>query len=265
MGKLKWLDQFLRDKYLDEIDRDLIDEIGRIKRDESSPSTANRYFSLIRAMLRMARDEWDWIDKVPRFRLYREPQKRVRWLEPKEAQRLLHELPPHLKAMATFSLATGLRQRNVSYLRWEQVDLERGMAWIFADQSKSRKAFAVPLNEDARSVLIQQQGQHPDYCFTYQGEPVDRTTTKAWYNALKRAGISNFRWHDLRHTWASWHVQNGTSLNELMELGGWSSFEMVLRYAHMAGDHLKQAACHVEGTILTHSGYKKGLRLVASL
>ncbi|MCW8887034.1 MAG: tyrosine-type recombinase/integrase, partial [Motiliproteus sp.] len=188
VGKLKWLDQFLRDKYLDEIDRDLIDEIGRIKRDESSPSTANRYFSLIRAMLRMARDEWDWIDKVPRFRLYREPQKRVRWLEPKEAQRLLHELPPHLKAMATFSLATGLRQRNVSYLRWEQVDLERGMAWIFADQSKSRKAFAVPLNEDARSVLIQQQGQHPDYCFTYQGEPVDRTTTKAWYNALKRAG-----------------------------------------------------------------------------
>ncbi|MCW8887177.1 MAG: hypothetical protein OQK12_18270, partial [Motiliproteus sp.] len=62
------------------------------------------------------------------------------------------------------------------------------MAWIFADQSKSRKVFAVPLNENARSVLIRQQGQHPDYCFTYQGEPVDRTTTKAWYNALKRAG-----------------------------------------------------------------------------
>lgn len=105
------------------------------------------------------------------------------------------------------------------------------MAWIHADQSKSRKAIAVPLNKSACSVLIRQQGEHSKYCFTYQGEPVDRTTTKAWYNALQRAGISDFRWHDLRHTWASWHVQNGTSLNELMELGGWSSFEMVLRYA----------------------------------
>ncbi|WP_036233031.1 tyrosine-type recombinase/integrase [Marinobacterium litorale] len=245
IGKLKWLDEHLGDKHLDQIDRDLIDRIGRLKRDESSPSTANRYLALIRAILRMARDEWDWIDRVPRFRLYREPQKRVRWLKPKEAERLLAELPPHLKAMAAFSLATGLRQRNVSYLRWDQVDLERGMAWIHADQSKSRKAFAVPLNEDACGVLIGQQGQHPEYCFTYQGEPVERTSTKAWARALERAGITDFRWHDLRHTWASWHVQNGTSLYELMELGGWSSFDMVLRYAHMAGEHLKAAAGHV--------------------
>jgi integrase len=84
-----------------------------------------------------------------------------------------------------------------------------------------------------------------------QGEPVDRTTTKAWYKALKRAEIENFRWHDLRHTWASWHVQNGTSLNELLELGGWSSYDMVLRYAHMAGSHLLKVANNVNGTILT--------------
>ncbi|WP_210397307.1 tyrosine-type recombinase/integrase [Motiliproteus sediminis] len=265
VGKLKWLDTYLRDRYLDQIDRDLIDEIGRIKRAESSPSTANRYLALMRAILRMARNEWDWIDKVPHFRLYREPQKRVRWLRPKEADRLLKELPPHLEVMARFSLATGLRQRNVSYLRWEQVNLATGMAWIHADQSKSRKAFAVPLNQDALQVLIGQQGQHPEYCFTYHGEPVDRTTTKAWYKALKRAGISDFRWHDLRHTWASWHVQNGTSLYELMELGGWSSFEMVLRYAHMAGEHLRKAAGHVDGTVLTHPRNNKGLRLIASL
>jgi len=257
VGKLKWLDQYLSDKYLDQLDRDLIDHIARVKRDEASPSTANRYLALIRAIMRMARDEWDWIEKVPRFRLYREPQKRVRWLKPDEADRLLGELPDHLKMMAAFSLSTGLRQRNVSYLRWDQVDLERGMAWVHADQSKSRKAFAVPLNEDACSILFQQQGRNSEYCFTYQGEPVDRTSTKAWANALQRAGISDFRWHDLRHTWASWHVQNGTSLYELMELGGWSSFEMVLRYAHMAGEHLMKAAGHVEGTILAQAGNKK--------
>ncbi len=60
--------------------------------------------------------------------------------------------------------------------------------------------------------------------------------------ALKRAGIENFRWHDLRHTWASWHVQSGTPLQVLQELGGWSSCEMVLRYAHLSAAHLADYA-----------------------
>lgn len=64
--------------------------------------------------------------------------------------------------------------------------------------------------------------------------------------ALKRVQITEFRFHDLRHTWASWHVTNGTSLQELMELGGWKSYEMVLRYAHLAADHLSQAAARIE-------------------
>lgn len=82
--------------------------------------------------------------------------------------------------------------------------------------------------------------------------------------ALEKAGINSFRWHDLRHTWASWHGQNGTSLQELMELGGWSSFEMVLRYAQMRSDHLLNAASRLENTELTHHVGVKGLRLVAS-
>jgi integrase len=66
--------------------------------------------------------------------------------------------------------------------------------------------------------------------------------TQAWRKALSRAGIKDFKWHDLRHTWASWHVQNGTSLQELQQLGGWATFEMVLRYAHLSSAHLKDAA-----------------------
>jgi len=68
----------------------------------------------------------------------------------------------------------------------------------------------------------------------------------AWKRSLKRAGIEKFRFHDLRHTWASWHVMNGTTLQELMELGGWKSFEMVLRYAHLAPEHLSTAAARIE-------------------
>lgn len=69
---------------------------------------------------------------------------------------------------------------------------------------------------------------------------------------------TNFRWHDLRHTWASWHVQNGTSLQELQQLGGWSSYEMVLRYAHLSSDHLKEAASRVNVTISLHSAEAGG-------
>jgi len=166
IAKLHWLDQFLSDFYLDEINRELVDKIGEAKKHEASPSTANRYLALLRSILRMARDEWEWISQIPRVRLYPEPKKRVRWITHSEAERLLAELPNHLADMATFSLATGLRQSNVSFLKWSQVDMERGMAWIHADQSKSRKAIAVPLNRDAIAVLKKLHGKHPVYVFT---------------------------------------------------------------------------------------------------
>ena len=70
----------------------------------------------------------------------------------------------------------------------------------------------------------------------YGKQPFSQVNTKAWRKALSRAGIKNFRWHDLRDTWASWHVQNGTSLQELQQLGGWASFNMVLRYAHQSSN-----------------------------
>jgi integrase len=251
IGKLRWLHQFLGDCLLEDISKDLIKHIAKTKKDESSPSTSNRYLALIRAILRFARDEWEWIDKIPKISFYTEPDKRVRWITEKVAASLLKQLPPHLAAMAAFSLVTGLRQANVSYLRWDQIDTERAHAWIHPDQAKARKAIAVPLNADALQLLARQRGQHPEYVFTYQGHPVNRTSTKAWYAALKRAGIEDFRWHDLRHTWASWHVQRGTSLQELQELGGWATFDMVLRYAHLAAEHLKKAASRLEGTILT--------------
>lgn len=120
----------------------------------------------------------------------------------------------------------------------------------------------VPLNEDALAVLRAQLGEHKVYVFTFQGKPVDRCSTRAWKQAVVRAGIDrSFRWHDLRHTWASWHVQSGTRLQELMELGGWSSYEMVLRYAHLATENLREAACPINDTNLAQ---RPNLRLVHS-
>lgn len=260
VAKLRWLDRHLGSRMLSEVTRDLIDRIGEIKAKESSQPNANRYLALIRSILRRARDDWEWVHHIPKVRLYRESKRRIRWITRDEAVKLLAELPPHLAEMARFSLSTGLRQRNVSYLRWDQVDMARKVAWIHADEAKSARAIAVPLNEDALEVLRSRQGRHGQYVFTYLGKPVERCTTKAWDRACERAGIKEFRWHDLRHTWASWHVQSGTSLQELMELGSWTTFEMVMRYAHLAADHLRAAACRLDGTITSQSAKVRRLR-----
>ncbi len=87
-------------------------------------------------------------------------------------------------------------------------------------------------------VLNAQIGNHATHVFTYKEKTVTQVNTKAWRQALKRAGVDNFRWHDLRHTWASWHVQAGTPLNFLQELGGWETSDMVRRYAHLSSEHL---------------------------
>ena len=236
---LRWLDKHLSGRDLETINRTLIDRITETKLAEDvTNATVNRVLEVLRAILRRCVEEWEWIDKAPKIRMLKEPTRRIRFLTREEAQRVLAELPVHLANMAAFALATGLRRANVTGLRWQQIDLDRSLAWIHPDQAKARKAIAVPLNAEALAIVRSLQGKHATHVFTYKGNTITQVSTKTWYMALQRAGIENFRWHDLRHTWASWHVQSGTPLFALQELGGWESSEMVRRYAHLAADHL---------------------------
>ena len=165
--------------------------------------------------------------------------------------------------MAEFSLLTGLRESNVVNLGWNQLDMQRKCAWIHADQAKGKKAIAVPLNSEAIAVIQSQIGKHQDKVFTFKGKPIKGCNNHAWCKALKRVGIEDFRWHDLRHTWASWHVQNGTPLHILQELGGWSSYEMVKRYAHLSPAHLSEYSGNAAiGTILVQQNSKVTLKPV---
>ena len=251
---LREADPFLGALYLDQIDRDTLDRLTRARVATGvSPATVNRLLAVIRAIMNMARKDWGWLETIPPLRLMQEPHRRIRWLTHEEADRLIAELPEHLAAMARFTLATGLRENNVIVLEWAQIDLEQRRAWIYADQAKGRRALAVPLNAQAMVVLREQEGHHPTRVFVYDGKPVTRANNRAWRNALQRAEITDFRWHDLRHTWASWHVQAGTPLNVLKELGGWASLEMVLRYAHLGADHLVEHAERIAGPRLVRT------------
>ncbi|WP_241022984.1 site-specific integrase [Burkholderia sp. Se-20373] len=257
---LRWLDRHLSGVALADIDRNRVDAIALAKRREPrtvrtrhgivetdravSDGTVRRVIGVLKSVLNAA-VEWEWLERAPVTKRVKIVSKRIRWLTPAEAERLLAELPAHLADMARFSLETGLRRANVTGLRWSQVDLARRVAWIHPDQAKARKAITVPLSETAIAVLHRQHANPrapdcADSVFTYRGRPVYQTATAAWAKALQRAGLSDFRWHDLRHTWASWHVQRGTPLQVLKELGGWETMEMVQRYAHLSADHLAQ-------------------------
>lgn len=238
IAKLRWLHPYLGDKHLDEVDRTLIDRIKFDREKLATAGTTNRYLALIRAILRRACNEWEWTERVPKFKLFREAEGRVRSLTVAEFERLLKELPEHLSDMAVFSVATGLRQANVKGLEWQYVDLDLRHAWIPGSKHKNGKPHSVPLNEMALSALRKQIGKHGTRVFTFRGEPIVQVNTKAWTSALKRAGIENFKWHDLRHTFATWHRQAGTPTHELQRLGGWKTGAMVERYAHVAPEAL---------------------------
>jgi integrase len=248
---LRWLEPHLSGLVLRDINRSIVDSLT-LKKLQSGVAngTVNRMLALLRSVLRRAALDWEWCSSAPRVKLLREPTRRVRYLTNTQAQRLLSELPPHLADMAAFSLATGLRKSNVTGLRWEQVDLLRCLAWVHPDQSKSRRAIPVPLSKDAMRVLVLQAGRHPEFVFALKGASIVQVNTAAWKKALKRAGIEDFRWHDLRHTWASWHVQHGTPLNVLQELGGWESPQMVRRYAHFSASHLAAYVHRLPSVIL---------------
>lgn len=235
--KLKWIAGHLGGLLLSAVDGDQVARLGRIKADATTPATANRYLALVRAILRRSCKVWEWIERAPAVVLYPERNRRIRWLSPEQVRVLLDELPLHQRSVVLFALATGLRQGNVLGLEWSQVDTVKRLAWIHADQAKARQAIRVPLSEAALQVLARCRGDHPAAVFTYRGKRLRAANTRAWRNALSRAGIEDFRWHDLRHTWASWHAQHGTPLYVLQELGAWRSESMVKRYAHLTPCH----------------------------
>jgi integrase len=240
------LHPFLGERFLTEINGDVVWTIcHRLLEREIKPATVNRYLATIRGILRMARDEWQWIDNFPKIRLLPGEVERDRWLTRDEADRLIAACAPHMAAIARFALATGCRASEITGLEWGRVDLERKTAWL--DRTKNGTPRGVPLNKDAVAVLEAVKGKHPGYCFTYRGEPIRwGVCNTAWLEAVKRAELADFRFHDLRHTWASWHRQAGTSTDELKDLGGWKSRVMVDRYAKFGTEHLSAAASRIE-------------------
>ncbi len=212
-----------------------------------SSATKNRYLATIRRIFSLA-VEWGWLTKAPKISKFEEPDKRVRWETQPVIAALIDALTLEwMRDLSLVAVATGMRADELLSLEPRHVDLEQCNAWVVAEEAKSGYARAVPLNADAITVLRRRIATARKYVFERPSrDGKTRKISQIDARCLKRAceavGIVDFHFHDLRHTWASWHVQSGTPLMVLKDLGGWETLEMVQRYAHLAPSHLAHHA-----------------------
>jgi integrase len=150
----------------------------------------------------------------------------------------------HLKPMVLLSINSGMRRGEVFALTWANVNFDQGIITVEAATAKSKKTRYIPLNQEARQVLTDWRAQCvPEAVFVFEYEPgqgFNRVKT-SWLNLLKNAKIEKFRWHDMRHHFASRLAMVGVDLNAIRELLGHSDYAMTLRYAHLAPEHKRKA------------------------
>lgn len=217
----------------------------------AKPATVLRDLSALRAILNKAFRE-ELLARLPAFPSVKVEPGRCRWLTVEEEKRLLMAAKPHLRALIAFAVDTGGRRSELLKLDWRNVDLSRGFV-TFA-KTKNGEDRSVRLTDRARQVLADLSPQLSGPVFTYRGRAIKDVKT-SFDKARTRAGVEDFRFHDLRHTFASRLVQQGVSLYEVMHLTGHKSFEMVQRYAHLAPDFQERAigALNAYGTVSAQS------------
>lgn len=213
-----------------------------------SPATQNRYRTSIMRALNVAKQA-GWVDSIPYVGKNSEPKKRVRWLTHGEATRLLDCIELEwLKDVCSFALLTGARMTEILTMTWDKIDFARNIAVVTGDIAKSGRARPLPLNQETIDLLRKREVKRVSQYIFHRGKGklISEIDNEAFKRALLKAGIEDFRFHDLRHTWASWHVQSGTPLLVLKEMGGWETIEMVQKYAHLNAEHLLTYANQVK-------------------
>lgn len=228
-------------------------------------ATINRELCLLSAAINYARREWEWeIPNPVAGRKLREPEGRVRWISRAEAEALLRaaegeEQAPHLADFIRLALHTGCRKQELLGLEWRRVDLQAGLLHLEGQHTKAGKRRSVPLNQVAREAFLRRLKYRAAHCpgspwvFAHPDGSRIQDVKKAFGTACRRAGIADFRIHDLRHTCAAWLVSAGVPLASVRDLLGHSTVKMTERYAHLAPENVRKAVAVLEGR--SHSSH----------
>ncbi len=203
------------------------------------PASVNRELALLKHMYSKA-IEWGKIKESPakKVKLLKGEVKRVRFLLPGEAKTLLSNCADHLKPIVTAALHTGMRKSELLGLKWTQVNSDQGIISVL--ESKNHERRDIPMNETVKAALegIERKGEHV-FC-TADGQTF-ANVRRSFDTAVRKSGIQDFRFHDLRHTFASNLVMEGVDIMTVRELLGHKTLDMTLRYAHLAPNHKTRA------------------------
>jgi integrase len=236
------LNKFFSGKYLYEITPLMVEKFKIERSKEVSPATTNRALACLKSMFNKAilwgRFRGD--NPVKRVKFFKENNTMLRYLEKEEIPELLKNCHGLLKPVIILALNTGMRRGEILGLKWKDIDFKRDIIYLY--RTKNNEKREVPMNEYAKTALIRvRKNPRSAYIFCDKnGEPF-RSLRKSFFTALKKSGIVNFRFHDLRHTFASHLVMSGVDLNTVRELMGHKSLDMTLRYSHLSPDHKKHA------------------------
>lgn len=216
-------------------------------------SSINHELTILSAAIGYVRDRWELNIRNPteRQRLPR-PEHRVRYLEEDEAENLLEKARNQdygilLHSFILLALNTGCRKNEMLNLRWDDISERRSTITLRAEMTKSRKRRVIPLNTRAKEALQAMrdwQEKHKitsEWVFTRFDGQRFKWINRLFDRAKDKAGITDFRIHDLRHTFASWLVMHGVDLIKVRDLLGHSTVVMTERYAHLAPDRLHGA------------------------
>ena len=209
------------------------------------PATANRDIATLSHMFTKAVD-WEMVNEttlknIRKVKLLPEENQRLRYLETEEYMTLIDCCAAHLKPIVITALNTGMRKSEILKLKWNNVDLKNG--FILLDKTKSGKRREIPINDTLRKTLggiIRRIDVRYVFYDPKTGKHY-KNVQKSFESACRRAGINDFRFHDLRHTFASQLAMSGVDMLCLKEILGHASMKMTLRYAHLAPGHKVQA------------------------
>jgi integrase len=209
-----------------------------------SNSTVNRYWIAMQTALNMAVKEWEWLPINPMLHVSKlnEPEGRKRFLSDEEAKRLLQACKksnsPYLHTIVLVALSTGARRSEILNLKWKDVDFNKNAIRLY--KTKNKEARTLHLHGQALSSFqeLYDNKSESDLVFPSPNNPNKSIDIKsAWEATLIRADIKDFRFHDLRHSAASYLAMNGATLAEIAEILGHKTLEMVKRYAHLTESH----------------------------
>jgi integrase len=234
---IKHLSAFFGGKHLHEITALDIENYKVERRQKVSPATVNRELACLKHIFNKA-IEWGKLDINPasKVKKFREPNQRVRYLEEEEIERLYEACSEHLRPIVAVALNTGMRKSEILNLKWADVNLRTRVITIL--NSKNDEKREVPINEDlARTLLRVPKNAKSPYVFCKEDGMPYLSVKTAFRAALRRAKIRNFRFHDLRHTFASHLVMRGVGLKTVQELLGHKTINMTLRYSHLSPDY----------------------------